>query len=104
MSDFTLTPSDGFGSRFKTFRQMVEAFYRWKWGNECAWSGAEASQLKRLLGACPKLDVLTFKRWLYNYGCSDDIAPGERPCRFLPRIHNYSQVPLDRFSRSQDAP
>lgn len=101
--DFILTPFDGNSSRFADFRQMVTKFYEWKWGHECPWDGAEGRQLSQLLKSSPSLDVMTFKRWLYNYGMSEDITPGERPRSFLPRIHNYSVVPLDRFKRSQDA-
>src|SRR5438552_12670505 len=100
---FLLTATDGNGNRFSSFKERVKAFYWWKWHQECPWDGSDANQLSRVLKSSPTLDVGTFSRWLYNYGCSDDIAPGERPCRFLPRIHNYSVVPLDRFGRSQDA-
>src|SRR6185437_9724323 len=100
---FALTSPDEYGPRFQDFRDLVQAFYRWRWDQECPWDASDASQLSRVIKACPRLDIGTMKRWLYNYGCSDDIKPGERPRSFLPRIHNYSVVPLDRFGRSQDA-
>lgn len=103
MMTFALTPPEAKDNRFRLFRAMVSTFYLWRWKHECPWGPAEANQLSRLLKTDPSLDLQTFKRWLYNYGMSEDIAPGERPCRFLPRIHNYSVVPLDRFGRSQDA-
>ena len=90
-------------NRFTPFRERIVAFYTWRWQQECAWDGSESNQLARLLKACPKLDVNTFSRWLYNYGLSDDIAPGERPREFLPRIHRYSQTHLDRFGRDPNA-
>lgn len=89
--------------RFTPFRERIEAFYRWRWFHECPWDGSESGNLAKLLKACPKLDVNTFSRWLYNYGLSEDIAPGERPRAFLPRIHNYSIAPLDRYGRDQNA-
>ena len=85
--------------RFTPFRERIVAFYQWKWNQECAWDGSESNQLARLLRSCPNLDVNTFSRWLYNYGLSDDIPPGERPRKFLPRIHDYSVTKLDRFHR-----
>lgn len=100
---FELTPpEDKANTKHFQFRALIVAFYQWKWKDECPWDGSEARQLSSLLKSCPKLDIATFKRWLYNYGCSDDIKPGERPRSFLPKIHNYSVVPLDRFGRSQD--
>ena len=104
MDEFVLTPPTfNEEGRFTAFRQRIEAFYKWKWNQECPWDGSESHQLSLLLKACPILDISEFSKWLYFYGCSEDIKPGERPRSFLPRIHNYSVVPLDRFGRSQDA-
>src|ERR1035441_9108548 len=89
--------------RFTPFRERIVAFYTWRWNQECPWDGSESGNLARLLKACPKLDVNTFSRWLYNYGMSDDISPGERPRKFLPRIHDYSVTHLDRFRRDPNA-
>ena len=100
---FALTPPETNGNRFTEFRLLIVAFYQWRWNQTCPWDGSEARQLSQLLKSNPILDTAQFKRWLYNYGCSDDIKPGERPRKFLPRIHDYSIVPLDRFGRSQDA-
>jgi hypothetical protein len=99
--DFQLEPpSVERDSRHKEFRDLLERFYRWRWKQECPWGPAEGKQLKKLLDECPNLDGLTFRQWLGNYASSQDYSPGERPCRFLPRIHNYSQEPIDRFGRS----
>lgn len=89
--------------RFMPFKERIFAFYTWRWKQECPWDGSEAGNLARLLKACPKLDVDSFSRWLYNYGISQDIPPGERPRKFLPRIHDYSITPLDRFRRDPNA-
>src|ERR1700728_294885 len=89
--------------RFTPFKERIMAFYAWRWNQECAWDASEANQLARLLASCPKLDVSTFSRWLYNYGISDDPPPGERPRKFLPRIHDYSITRLDRFRRDPSA-
>jgi hypothetical protein len=97
--DLRLTPPDGNGSRFADFRDLVERAYRWRWKRPCPWSGAEANQLSRLLKCSPTLDVREFAHWLKNYFVSEDYPPGERPSRFLPRIHNYSVDAVDRFSR-----
>ncbi len=102
-SDFSLTPPEPKDIRFTLFRDVVASFYRWKWGMDCPWDGSEARQLKTLLGSSPTLDIQTFRMWLYNYGCSDDITPGERPRSFLPRMHDYSITPLDRFRRDPNA-
>jgi hypothetical protein len=86
--------------RFTPFKERIFAFYRWRWSNgECPWDGSEANQLSKLLKSCPKLSIQDFSRWLYNYGQSEDIAPGERPRAFLPRIHRYSVTNLDRYGR-----
>jgi hypothetical protein len=82
------------------FRETVLKFYWWKWQKECPWDGSESNQLTKLLKCNPALAVEDFARWLYNYGRSEDISPGERPRRFLPRIHNYSVGVLDRYGRS----
>src|SRR6266849_10150433 len=100
---FALTPPDGNGTRFTAFRDSVLKFYQWKWGRCCPWDGAEANQLSRLLKSDPTLSLQDFRLFLYNYGCSDDITPGERPRSFLPRIHDYSVTPLDRFRRNPNA-
>src|ERR1700687_5084315 len=100
---FALTPSDGNGNRFADFKLVCMRFYEWKWGHGCPWDGSDANQLSRLLKASPELDLLTFRRWLLNYGESEDISPGERPRKFLPRIHDYSVVPLDRYRRDRNA-
>lgn len=85
--------------RFTPFKDRIFAFYQWRWSQECPWDGSEAGNLSKLLKACPKLDISQFSRWLYNYGQSEDIKPGERPRTFLPRIHNYSITPLNIFGR-----
>src|SRR5271154_2734816 len=103
MDEFALTAPGSEGSRFSAFKLMVMHFYQWRWGHSCPWDGSEAHQLSLVLKASPKLELSDFKRWLYNYGMSDDITPGERPRSFLPRIHDYSVGPLDRFRRSPDA-
>lgn len=103
MTDLVLTPSDGTNNRFTEFRTWIERAYEWKWHLQCPWGPAEANQLSNLLKACPKLDSITFAHWLKNYLDSDDHPPGERPSRFLPRLHNYSVTPLDRFGRNPDA-
>lgn len=103
MTDFVLTPPEFTDIRFKFFRMTVEAFYLWKWGRTCPWDGAESNQLTRLLKADPKLTLQDFRLFLYNYGCSDDITPGERPRSFIPRLHNYSVTSLDRFGRDPNA-
>src|SRR5258708_3378860 len=90
--DLVLSAPEPKDNRFSIFKERVQAFYRWRWNQDCPWNGGEASQLFDLLSSCPTLDVNTFSRWLVNYGNSDDIKPGERPRSFLPRIHNYSQV------------
>lgn len=85
--------------RHSAFKERIFNFYHWRWKQECPWDGGEASQLARLLSSSPKLDLDTFARWLFNYGRSEDITPGERARHFLPRIHDYSIGPLDRFKR-----
>src|SRR6266436_10416695 len=100
---FVLTPPDDKDLRFTLFKQVVASFYRWKWGIECPWDASEGNQLKRLLKASPTLDIHSFRVFLYNYGCSNDITPGERPRSFLPRIYDYSITPLDRFRRNPNA-
>lgn len=100
--DFEL--SDGKDiTRFQEFKVRIFAFYTWRWNQECPWDGGESNQLSRLLKCCPKLEVTEFSRWLFNYGRSDDISPGERPRKFLPRIHDYSITRLDRFRRDPHA-
>src|SRR5277367_3624815 len=88
-------------TRFSAFRERIVAFYMWRFQQECPWDGGESNQLANLLKASPSLDVNTFSRWLYNYGMSDDIAPGERPRAFLTRIHRYSVTRLNVYGRSQ---
>jgi len=103
MNDFTLSSPDGTTNRFQEFRAIIERFYRWRWNQECPWDGSEAKQLSSFLKASPTVDVKDFKLWLKRYGESEDIKPGERPRCFLPKIHNYSVVPLDRYGRSAGA-
>lgn len=103
MSEFALTPPDGTTSRFQEFRAIIERFYQWKWNQPCPWDGSEAKQLSTFLKATPVLDVRDFARWLYNYGLSGNITPGERPRKFLPRIHDYSVKAIDRFGKDPDA-
>jgi hypothetical protein len=86
--------------RHVPFKEVIFRFYRWKWGRDPQWDGAEGNQLSRLLKSDPKLDERTFAVWLRNYGNSEDIAPGERPCMFLPKISRYSVVALDRYGRN----
>src|SRR5256885_16470890 len=101
--EFFLTAPEPQETRFTPFRDLIERAYAWRWQKECPWNGSEANQLSNLLKTCPKLDGTEFAHWLKNYMMSQDYPPGERPCRFLPRIQNYSIEPLDRFSRSQNA-
>src|ERR1035438_7783196 len=101
--EFALSPPEQHDTRFKLFKAMIFRFYKWKWGYDCPWSASEAKQLFELLKSSPTLDVQTFTRWLYNYGLSQDIAPGERPRAFIPRIHRYSITNLDRFGRDPNA-
>lgn len=89
--------------RFTPFRERIFAFYKWRWDQECAWDASESNQLSRLLKSSPNLEINQFSRWLYNYGQSEDIAPGERPRAFLPRIHRYSVTNLDRYGRDPNA-
>lgn len=103
MDDLVLSAPDPKDTRFSLFRQRIEAFFRWRWNQDTPWGPAEANQLARLLRECPTLDIGTFSTWLRNYGFSQDITPGQRPCKFLSHIHDYSVTPLDRFRRSQDA-
>jgi hypothetical protein len=100
---FALSPPEQNETRFVPFREMVFRFYKWRWGYECPWSAGEGKQLSELLKSSPTLDLPTFALWLKRYGESEDIAPGERPRRFLPRIHNYSVAALDRFGRDKNA-
>lgn len=103
MHDFTLTPFDGTTTRFQDFKAMVEKFYRWKWSNDCPWDGSEAKQLSLLLKASPTMTVQEFARALYYYSLSGNITPGERPRKFLPRIHDYTVKPIDRFGKDPDS-
>lgn len=89
-------------TRFTIFKAVVFRFYQWKWGRAPLWDGAEANQLSRLLKADPSLDVQTFSVWLKNYGSSQDISPGERPCMFIPRITKYSVAALNQFGREEN--
>ena len=101
--ELTAPEPDLGGVRFRIFREVIQRFYLWRWNQDCPWDGSESNQLSRLLRANPTLDVMDFRRWLMNYGQSDDITPGERPRKFLPRIHDYSVTALDRFGRDQNA-
>jgi hypothetical protein len=98
-----LSLSKSTDERFTPFKEAVWGFYLWRWKREPPWDGAEQNQLSRLLKASPKLDLATFKLWLYNYGRSENLKPGERPCRFLARLDEYSISPLDRFGREKGA-
>lgn len=102
MDDFALTPLPPKDERFSIFKQRIFDFYRWRWHRDATWGPAEANQLARVLRENPTLDVTTFCIWLRNYGFSQDISPGERPCKFLPHIYDYSVTSLDRFRRSQN--
>lgn len=103
MSEFALTPPDGTTNRFQEFRAMIERFYGWKWNQPCPWDGSDAKQLSNFLKCTPTLDVRDFARWLYNYAQSGNITPGERPRKFLPRIHDYSVKAIDRFGKDPES-
>ena len=86
-------------TRFAQCHKLIMDFYRWLWREECPWDASEATNLSKLLKANPSLDAAKLRRWLYNYALSKDYPPGERPRRFLPRIHNYSVTNLNVYSR-----
>jgi hypothetical protein len=87
--------------RHTLFREATEnAYLRNSASLDCPWGPAEGMQLAKLLRENPRLDVETFTRWLENYHRSQDHLPGERPCKYLPRIHDYSETVIDKFRRS----
>jgi hypothetical protein len=88
--------------RHTAFKDLIFRFYQWRWKQQCPWDGSEAKQLSNLLAASPDLQPNDFARWLKNYGESKDISPGERPRKFLPRIHDYSVTKLNQFRRDAD--
>lgn len=102
--DLILSPpsSEQKESRFAIFKEMIFKFYNWKYQRDPQWDGSEAKQLSALLKSDPKLDILTFRQWLKNYGESKDISPGERPRIFLPRLSKYSVTALNQYGRSVD--
>jgi len=98
--DFTLSPPPEKDVRHLDFKDAIFAFFRYRYQRNPPWGPADGNQLHRLLAENPELDLLTFKRWLYNYARSQDYPPGESPHRFLPRIGNYSMHPLDKMRKS----
>lgn len=99
-----LSAPPGKDMRHQSFKAQLVAFFESHWNLPCPWGPAEGMQLKKFLAENPRWDEAMFIRALTNYGQSHDPTPGERPCKFLARIHNYSVEPVDKFSRSFRAP
>jgi len=99
-----LTSETTTGTRSQRAKKLIEAMYRSRWGRPCPWGAAEGAQLKRFLDENPEWDDATFTCALTNYANSHRPTPGERPCKFLPHLHDYCVEPIDRFGKSFHAP
>lgn len=87
--------------RHTPFRTSLEKFWVYQNPDEPApnWSVKDAGQLGKFLKDWPTIDHKTFRQWLKNYDESENINTSLRPYQILPRLHEYSQGPLNQYHK-----
>jgi len=86
-------------ARSKPFVEIYVAFHKWLSGDDHGWGPSHGKQLKTFLQENPDVSEKDFRRWLYNYGASEEINPAEKAREVLPKLHKYKFCPLDKFGK-----
>lgn len=84
-------------SRHQEFKEEIQRQHQKNTGEPCAWDGAEAGQLGRVLKRYPELKLWSFKRWLQNYWESDPRIRMGPAVAYLAKIEKFMNGPRDEF-------
>jgi hypothetical protein len=94
-----MTPPPDKDTRHAAFKLSIFQAFNLLRKYDPPWGPAEGKQLKVLLQQCPKMTLEEFHTCLRNWCYSFDHPRCERPCKFLFRITEYLESPLDQDRR-----
>jgi len=78
--------------------RAIDAHHKALTNSPCPWNGRIFGQLKHEMSMRPKWTAQDWIRCIENRQVSD-INPGEPPERFIPKLRDFHECPLDRYGK-----